>query len=275
MTLKNYKYCNSLLDTFISDIPSILLYFQRSEPNSVQWVSLGFLHRLMVCSIGIKSLLKIYKKNNQIEFSIGLLIRPIILDALSSLIYYAILKKKGPTITRDSITKDIYEHAYTLLSDGLIYNLDYGKALFEKNIISIEELHAYYNDFASNYPEFLKQQNGNNTRPSLITKSPTGAKSTFKLLADDSDLKGLSHKLFNMYTFYSKYDHFGIMHFEIMKLESHLKEQNIIASIEFFIRHYYILADVFYRATPDDEVTYNFYLNAKASFDKHYSKQKS
>ena len=101
----------------------------------------------------------------------------------------------------------------------------------------------------------------------MITEPPSGARLNFKSLANDSDLKVLSHKLFDLYSLYSKYDHFGFMHFELMNIESHHKEKRIITSIEAFVGHYYIMADIFSRVTPGDEVVHNFYLGAKYFYE--------
>lgn len=242
------------LDYFEQFIPPTLSHFHEKIPNSVQWFTLGMLQRLLYSSKAIKKLLSDYYDSPELDFSIGILIRPVILDSLIGFNLLAILKDcLAEKLHMDLIIEKIDKFCNGILSDGLLQTLKYFKQLESYGLIEADDLKGMYNQFSSNYTNFLAQPNGRNTMPEAKYVVNSKANNQFKILAQDLDLKPIAHSLYELYSIYSKYDHFGFLFFEIYNYEQEIKIKRISAAISFFVNHCANLYDMLQRVTPNDQ----------------------
>ena len=89
-------------------------------------------------------------------------------------------------------------------------------------------------------------------KESRLNLSDQQAIKLFKSLANSSNLKELSKIYDDAYLFFSKYDHFGILYFEVYRMKYEEKLQRIFRGIELFLGGQSILHIMLNQYTPND-----------------------
>jgi hypothetical protein len=272
MTEIKFNICNKHLDYFENNIPSALFQFQLGSPNSIQWFTLGMLQRLLNATVAIKVLLREFKKNNINDFAIGIIMRPILLDTHIGLNLLAILKSGlSSNLKNEELIEKLDRFCNGTLSDGLKQTLNYFEQKESYGFIATKELNDIYNVFTAKYSDFLEQKDGINTKPKTKNGLDTKANSQFQNLAKDNDMKEIGHRLYDLYSIYSKYDHFGFLFFDVNNSEKEVKSERIFASISMFVNHYANLCDLLQRVTPNDTVITNIFQSSKNYLDNKHN----
>ena len=272
MTDSEYSIAFKHLNYFECNIPSALLQFQNITPNSAQWFTLGMLQRLLNASVAIKVLLPEYLKKSLYDFSIGIILRPIILDALIGLNLYALLKNGlAEKLENKKLIDKVDAFCNAILADGLIQTLKYFKQMESYGLAEADKLTEMYNHFSVKYSDFLIQACGINTMPRPKHKIESKANNQFKNLADDQDMKTIGHRLYGLYTIYSKYDHFGFLSLELSDNEKKIQSDRISATLSLFVNHYANLCDILQRVTPNDIVVKDIFLSSQEYLSNKYS----
>jgi hypothetical protein len=210
-------------------------YLNQKELTSVQFFCIGLLERLANNSKALKVLLSEVHKNPALEFGCGIIMRSALLDSLIVLkLYSLILANEAGTKTQGEKDAVIKDYCDTILSDGLSNTLGYFKVAKDTHIITEEQYTDTLNEFAKKYEHFFQPHAGDGSVPNLkIIKyySPTNL---FKDIAANPTLKELS-KQYDAYLYFSKYDHFGILYYEVSR-QNHLEQiDRIQKAIEFFV----------------------------------------
>jgi hypothetical protein len=264
VTDSEYSISIKHLNYFEDNIPSALFQFYNSTPNSAQWFALGMLQRLRNTSVAIKTLLPEYLKNSGYDFSLGIILRPIILDALIGFNLYSLLKKGlAEKLERKELIDKVDFFCNAMLGDGLVQTLRYFKQMENHKLAEADKVKEMYNHFAVKYADFLIQPDGINTIPRPKHKIESKANSQFNTLAGDEDMKPIGHLLYDLYTVYSKYDHFGFLSFELIDSEKETKSDRIAATLSLFVNHYANLCDILQRVTPNNAVLHDIFLSSK------------
>jgi len=229
------------------------------------------LQRLAYSSKAIKKLLADYTDNPEFDFSIGVLIRPVILDSLIGFNLLAILKTcLAQNLEHDLTIEKINIFCNGILSDGLMQTLKYFNQLESYGLIASDDLRDMYNQFSVAYSDFLEQPEGKNTMPRAKYRIDSTANNQFRKLAVDPELKPMGHTLYELYNIYSKYDHFGFLFFEVYNYERDIKEKRMSAAISLFVNHCANLYDMLQRVTPKDQ-----FIEAKFKSSKEYLADKN
>lgn len=262
-----FKNTKEHLNFFISHIPPILQHFNKSDLNSAQGFSTGMLQRLFYASNSINKL--IYDQDEYIinDFSIGIIVRSILLDSLIGLNFYKILKDN--LHNSDTFLKnELNNFCSSVLSDGLIITLKYYKGLEKESVINMGQLKNRYTEFSYKYDNFLEQRDGNGTLPYSKFNFFSDA-TPFKKLIPDLDLRPIALRLQELYNIYSKYDHFGILYLiDDTSFESKLNR--ISASISLFVNHYTNMFDILQRVSINDN-----FVNSQYEIANNYLKKKN
>ncbi|HEY8658506.1 MAG TPA: hypothetical protein VIL78_05690 [Hanamia sp.] len=263
-----FKNTKEHLNFFISHIPPILQHFNKSDLNSAQGFSTGMLQRLFYASNSINKL--IYEHDEYIinDFSIGIIVRSILLDSLIGLNFYKILKDN--LHKSDKFLKiELNNFCNSVLSDGLRQTLDYYEQLKVEEVIKPEDLKNLYNVFSNKYNFFLEQSGGVGTKPNSKFKFFSKQKPPYKPIVSDAEMKGIALKLQELYNIYSKYDHFGILYFEIDDTSFESKSNRISASISLFVNHCTNLFDILQRVSINDN-----FVNSQYEIANNYLQKK-
>jgi hypothetical protein len=142
-----------------------------------------------------------------------------------------------------------------ILSDGFDFLISDIELAHFYGYHTKEEVNVFYNNLAEDYSEFVHQPNGLNTKPLLI-KKPSKTKEVYKELQKDEDLKPISRMFYDLYSQYSKYDHFGFVYNILITQGDDTLIQRIKTSISLLVNHYVNLCDCLQRATPNNEIVF-------------------
>ncbi|MEO7486977.1 MAG: hypothetical protein ABIU77_07735 [Ferruginibacter sp.] len=272
MTDTEYSTAIKHLNYFEDNIPGALFQFQNSTPNSAQWFTLGMLQRLLNISVAIKTLLPEYLKKSVYDFSLGIILRPVILDALIGLNLYSLLRKGlAEKLENQNLIEKVDSFCNAMLADGLVHTLRYFKQMEANQLTGVNKLIEMYNHFTVKYSEFLIQLDGINTMPRPKHKIDSRANIQFENLANDQSMKKIGHRLYDLYTIYSKYDHFGFISFELLDSEKGIKSDRISATISLFVNHFANLCNILQRVTPNDKVINDIFLSSKEYLSNKHS----
>lgn len=240
------------LDFFCVTIPLTLNHFDRTETKPAQFFALGLLRRLLHSSKSLKILLKNFTRNQEVAFSVGIIIRSLLLDMLISLNFYKLIKDNlANGFSMEEIEIKLTEFCEKILSDGLKQTVEYIEQSVGLGFNSKEDVAQAFNNFAKNYQYFFTPHIGDGTKPKTKYKEPPKAKQLFKNLAEDKDMRWISG-VYDSYLYYSKYDHFGILYYDIIHENLGEKIRMIDRSVGLLTRHCTILYETLDRYSKND-----------------------
>ncbi len=108
------------IDFLWSTIPTTLNIFNAKNLKPTQLFSVGLLERLYYASYSISFQIENYKNHKQLDFSIGLTLRALLLDALTSFNLYKVicdLQMSGEITSKIETIADQY--CNRVLADGI------------------------------------------------------------------------------------------------------------------------------------------------------------
>ena len=254
---------NNHFSLFTNNIPRLLFLFDNlsESPNSLQWCTLGMLQRLLNSSIALHTLLPKYLENSVYDFAIGILIRPMALDGLIGMNLLRILKNGlSEKLEQEKLIDEVDHFCRGVLADGLVQTLQYFTQLKSNNLVEEDDLLKMYNHFAKEYSDFLFQPGGIGSIPKVRHSIEAKPFQHFNSVVKDQEMKAIAHSFYELYTIYSKYDHFGFLYFDVMNAERELKNDRISAAINLFVNHFANLCDLLQRVTPGNETIERIYL---------------
>ena len=238
---------------FINHIPKALQYYDQREVNSVQLFALGLLKRLNHASNSLMLILENIEQKPQLDFSAGITIRAILLDTLLGLNFYKLLKDNLPKKLPDEQIKLLTtEFCDIILADGLENTVKYFELARTLGFISNIEHKQLLNNFITNYSTYFEPHLNNGQMPRVKFERVKGPIELFKVIAGDSDMKNIS-RIYDLYLFYSKYDHFGILYFNVKDAPLHEKIDRLERSVYVFVRHCANLYDILERVSQKDK----------------------
>lgn len=263
MNTSDYSEQLAHLEYFDESIMPLLNALGDVKPNPVQWVTLGMLGRLSYASKGIHTLLPHYSKDISFNYPIGILLRPILLDALTALRLYARLKELLRQKADDSVVNSsISELGMQILSDGLDIFIRDARLFKDNGFISESERIDVIHALTDEWPDFFVHSKTKNEEPVLKHNESLGAKKHFTSLVQDKDLHTISEQLYINYIWFSKYDHFGMLYFSALKRTRPEHDAFVIGSIDLFIHHFANLCDMLQRVSPENNTIHEGYIKA-------------
>jgi len=227
---------------------------KRKDLSSVQLVCIGLLERLSHSSLALKTLLKEIDSNRSLEYACGIILRSMLLDALIVLnVYNILLENEASEKTLAEKEQTIKEFCDTSLSDGLENTLQYLCLAKKFNIINQDELGDRYKNLVDGKSSFFEPYTDKSKQPMIRNdiEKPDRPIKLFKKIASKEEFKKLA-RVYDSYLFYSKYDHFGILYYEISRQPYPKQLKRIREEIEFFILIQSILHDVLFKSSNSD-----------------------
>lgn len=157
------------------------------------------LSKLKKTTTAIRLLYNQLEDNNEMEFSIGILLRSLLMDMI---LFFEVKKIVIDfyTVDRDKFRKELETSCSKFLNDGtkhIIDSVKQSQRLTEKEKQEISQL------FSQRFPDFFQEKNG---FPSLIRSSKVSLPEIF---ANTKDTDGITYckEINGLYSYYSKYDH--------------------------------------------------------------------
>lgn len=257
MEHREYKRLERHLFTFENELKPIVKSFNLNQATPLQKVTVGMMQRLLSGTISLRVLLKDYQQNKNHHFAVSIIFRPLILDAMVALRLFSFLKA-NVSKAEDSthLRENLETIAMEILSDGVVESIAYADDQFDSQFIDETELHSFFNYLAANFPEIVRQPNGMNSKPELVHKRAREFKSAtshYKDLIKDAELIEIARRLRSLYMIYSKYDHFGMIYFNVISVEEEELDNRIIASIDMLVNHYVNLVDLYQRTESQNQ----------------------
>jgi hypothetical protein len=244
-------------------------YLYPKQLTSIQTFCLGLLERLSHTTLTIKTLFQEMGKELKHEFGAGILTRALLLDTLISMNLYKLIKdSEAAEKTEPEIEAIVKEFCETILSDGLEKTFSYFKSAKEFGFIDDQQLKNSYNNMAVIHKPFLNPHPGDGSKPDLKHKQFYAPTKLFQNLANTADLKKVA-TLYDTYLYFSKYDHFGILYYQVIREDHGNKLKIYLNAIESFIAAHALLHVVLAKYSANDE-----FLNSQADLTNKYLLEK-
>lgn len=232
-------------------ISKTLSVFESKDLNPTQLFAIGLLDRLYCSSFSFELQLDSYRKFKELDFSISLTLRALLLDALIAFNLYKIisdLETSGRSSIEIKSLSD--EYCNKVLADGINQSIKFFSSARNYNLIDDSTLKNAFNEIGARYQGYLDKHIKDGTQPKVKFGKPLSNPELFKTLAKDTDLTYLS-QLYNAYSYYSKYDHFGILYFELASKDLTIKLEHFSKCIAIFLKHYLNLLSILDQFGPE------------------------
>lgn len=208
-------------------------YLNKESLSLIQYTCIGLLERLSSSALALSVLLPLINTKQNIDFSCGLILRSSILDYLIVLnIYIHVLEKENSENPIEEDKDPVLAFCTKCLADGLPQTFSYINAAKKAGVISPQQQEIIFNNMAKNYAVFLESHPGDGSTPKTKSKHLINARDLFIKIADHPDIKDFA-KIYDSYVGYSKYDHFGVMYFDVIR-QTHLQK---LAQISKAVEH--------------------------------------
>lgn len=221
---------------FLCDFPlRTISHYDGQDIKRVPYFYFGILERLNAAAKGLRLLVGHIKDVPEGEFSAGLVLRTSILDFLIGLRGYDIYitnKANGMPFAQNET--EVTEYCNKVLADGLGWALRHFSHFQSEGAITQDQLNALYENLAKTYPAFLNPYQNDGNAPTLKFGKPDNNVGLFKALSQNAQFKELA-KHYDTYSFYSKYEHFNIMSYVLMRRLEHEQLTTLKNSIEMLV----------------------------------------
>lgn len=199
--------------------------------------------RIYQTSHALRALLYEYKANENVEYSIGIILRSCLLDAQLTVHLCMVIDEENLNEDEEIVSRlDPICDGY--LSDG-----------FEEVILALEreksagyipnnELLNFYNDMVKQFSYFFQEYNGigkPDLKPEIKESKDNIKHISRRLRGTTTRWKDVSIKIMTKYNTYSKYDHFTLLFYIFNRQERTKKDERIEDSVEYILLHYQLI----------------------------------
>ncbi|MEP6467644.1 MAG: hypothetical protein ABJB05_15145 [Parafilimonas sp.] len=219
------------LDFVIYTSEDITKHFDKTELDEITMFCMCMLDRLNFASEGLRILLNHFLSNTKVDYSLGIIIRSVLLDYLIVLNAMELYEKNLDNTQK--LHYDLKEFSLMMLCDSVRNTMEYFETLenqIPKNIMS-----NMYKNLVSMNPNCFKSYNYDGNKPVIKTKAYKSPQKMFNSLVTSKDLKSYK-SIYDAYLFYSKYDHFGNMFYGLSRVIPLDKLANLDKAITAFPR---------------------------------------
>jgi hypothetical protein len=247
----NIQKTSEHLDYIINKTGIVLIHYNKSEVNTVPYFYLGLIERIKASCIGLKIMVENLDKTPELEFSAGLVVRTVILDFFMGLNGYSkheTARQAG--ISANKQETELKEFCNRILADGLRWTIKHLESFKAKDFYSDEQLERAYAKLTALYPTFLERI-GTDV-PKIRFDAPETNTKLFTALAVKSKLKELSRN-YEIYDFYSKYEHFSIMSFSLMRRPDLEQFTTLQKAVELIVLHLYFSTSMLREYLPIED----------------------
>ena len=225
-------------------------YFKEGSFDFVTVFSLTMLERLNLVSNGLTFLLDTINSNAINEFSCGILIRSVLSDYLILLNAIAVNLKDEPDVKIKFEKLDNFCLKY--LSDSLKISIGNIELLYEGENRDNEKIGIYKN-ICKNYPYSFEPFINGSSKPTYKLEDAENSGKLYYKLKSEKALKAKAKLAYNLFSYYSKYDHFGITSYEYLRTPLSNRLELISNSVNLFPNVLYYSLILLNYSYPSDE----------------------
>ncbi|UAY55762.1 hypothetical protein [Arachidicoccus terrestris] len=255
------------LNFIIDHANSTMDYLDGKANIGLPFFCICMIERLSKGSKSMALLLQNIEKEPDLEFSCGIILRSLLLDALSVYNLFHIMAEEGNYKDEAARLKAAEAFCDTMLSDGLEHTLKYVKMAKDVNTISREMLEQTYKNLVSRYNIFFASYANDGTKPVLRNANRYSPAELFTRIATTRRFKELS-KIYDSYLLFSKYDHFGILYFEASRQPFGDKLHKIKEAIRMFITSFSMLHAILAKYLKEEFLESQSNIASKYLFEK-------
>jgi hypothetical protein len=243
------------LDFIIEHAGKTIKHYNKANVKRVQFFYLGLCERLQAGAKGLKTLLTTMENQNEreLEFSAGLVVRTMLLDFLIGLRGYDIFNTGRDTgKARVDTEAELTDYCNSVLADGVTHTFKHLTHFKNEGAITQDQLNEAFRTMAQKYQAFVEPYHEDGNPPAAKFKPAPKVLQLFKMLSSGGpELKELA-KNYDTYSFYSKYEHFNIMSYDLMRRYTVEQDHTLKNSINLLVLHAFISCQVMEAFAPDD-----------------------
>jgi len=244
------------LDFIIEHSEKIIYQYRDKDVKRIQYFYLGMFERLYAACKSLRVLIKEMDKDQSMEFSAGLITRTLLLDLLFSLRGYDMYKQGEVAAKKhELIEAELTEFCNSVFADGIRYTFSTLQHLKDAGIHTEAQLIEAYRNIANKYSAFVEPYKEDGSAPNI--KFPKGPRviDLFLITSKQEPLKKLAGS-YETYSFYSKYEHFSILSYVLMRRLEEDQLRTFAYSIELMVMHAFISFETMNAFAPDDFLTH-------------------
>lgn len=232
-------------------------YLNEQSLSLIQYACIGLLERLSSSALALSSLLPSINEKQNLDFACALILRSSILDYLIVLnMYIHLIEKEDNENSIDDDNDPVLAFCVKCLTDGLPQTFSYINAAKKVGIISSEKQESIFNNMGISYAIYLEPHPGDGSTPKTKCKQVINARELFIKIADHPDIKDFA-KIYDSYVGYSKYDHFGVLYFDVSRLPHDQKLAQISKAVEHLVGSQSFLHMILRLHSSDDKFLNN------------------
>ena len=251
-----FTYCDQISQHFDAS---------QRENNSINFFCLCIIDRLRSSSLGLKSLVENVVDRQELEFSCGLIVRAIILDYMS--VIYAlqlmndgwIIEAKPPATALNAPqpgqkSKDLLsleKFCDIMLADSPSYMVE--DVHNSGGRYTSAESGLLYSNIVKRFPSAFEPYLHDGTKPVRKYKERFTAGKLYQLIYSSPITRGTA-SIFEAYSIYSKYDHFGEVYYGTSRRPFMQKMMHLDQSIRAFPRSLLFTSTILWILQQDNQV---------------------
>ncbi len=202
-----YQRMNKRLDFVIDGTEKLTKHFDQSGMDDhIRTFCILVLDRLNFASEGIKALMPSFLQNTKLEYTIGIIIRSIILDNLILMNAVKIVSEANVNTDNLDTYNKLNQFCLEHLSDGLNKTFNYIDKV--KGELDSQKISNIYSNFYNANQHYFEPYSHDGTRPILKSKANSVASKLHANLKETTNLSKAA-SIYEIYVYYSQYDHFG------------------------------------------------------------------
>ena len=247
-----------LLEFVIMQSEKTASYFHKQKRDFVSMFCLCMIDRLNFSSVALKALLRVALEKSTVEYSCGIILRAVFLDSMILLNAFEITKN----LSDIDMPKELDKFCFDMLGDSVNHTLANFKELYSQDPKS--DVQNLYSNLVLENPDFFEPYNNDGTPPIAKKTKKYTTKELVANIRNSADLNNYKG-LYGAYLYYSKYDHFGQMFYNLSRKDFLLRLDNVNKSITYIPRAFLFAQSMLLLKSSRDSFLENQY-NETISF---------
>jgi hypothetical protein len=234
------------LNYTITKTDELLSHFNNTSGNEIHFFCLHMLERLNFSSVGLSTIAKEILIKTQLEYSAGIILRTVLLDYMIVLNAQVIIVKNLQTPIE--LHEKLKNFCSIMLSDCINHTINSIKKLR----IPQKDLKKIYTGIVQAYPDDFEQYNNDGSCPIVKEKKSFPNGKLFEDIFNSKEFRKYSD-VYQAYLFYSKYDHFGKMYYDLLRHDFKNRFFKLNESVKVFPRKIMFVTLILIILYPNDK----------------------